>query len=124
MAGDKLSAKEAALIAQARGELKTKPTVQPGAMATASVAPVAKRAAPAAGVEGAAPAAASQALASGDAAPARSLDPAEHIALLMAAARAETERRRQQHKMYYLWVPVAVISVTGLWTLLWMWQKL
>ena len=110
MTGDKLSAKEAALIAQARGELKMKPGVQPGAMATAPVAPVAKREVPAAGVEAAAPA--------------RSLDPAEHIALLMAAARAETERRRQQHKMFYLWVPVAVISVTGLWTLLWMWQKL
>ncbi len=124
MAGDKLSAKEAALIAQARGELEKKPGVTPGALATAPAAPVAKRVAPEAGGEGAAPAATSQVLASGDAAPARSLDPAERIALLMAAARAETERQRQQHKMFYLWVPVAVISVTGMWTLLWMWQKL
>ena len=124
MAGDKLSAKEAALIAQARAGLEQKPGVPPGAPATAPVAPVAKRGAPGAGVEGAAPAAAIEDVATGGAAPARSLDPAERIALLMAAARAETERRRKQHKMFYLWVPVAVISVTGLWTLLWMSQKL
>jgi hypothetical protein len=45
-------------------------------------------------------------------------------AALIAQARAETERLRRRHKMLYVWVPFAFMSVTGLWTLLWMWLKL
>jgi len=49
-----------------------------------------------------------------------SLDPAERVAALMAAARAETERRHQRLRKYYLWPPVAVIALTAMWALFWM----
>jgi hypothetical protein len=143
VADNKLSAKEAALIAQARAELEKKSTVQAGAAATTPVAraaphrpnpPVARaeaagtlaraeRAAPAATIEPVAPAAI-EPVAPDGATPKISLDPAERVAALMAAARAETERQRRRHKMRWLWAPVAVMSVTVLWTLLRMWQKL
>jgi len=143
VADHKLSAKEAALIAQARAELEKKSAVQAGTAATAPVAraaphgsnpPVARadataaiarveRATPAATIEPAAPAAVKPVAPDG-ATPKTRLDPAERVAALMAAARAETERQRRRHKTLYLWVPVAVMSVTALWTLLRMWHKL
>ena len=51
-------------------------------------------------------------------------DHEERIAALMAAARTETERLRRRQRRLYVWLPVAFMSVAGLWTLLWMWHKL
>jgi hypothetical protein len=51
-------------------------------------------------------------------------DAAERAALLMAAARAETGRNRRRQKMFYVWVPFAFMAAAGMWTLLWMWNKL
>ncbi|MFA5916481.1 MAG: hypothetical protein WC830_23295 [Burkholderiales bacterium] len=103
MSEDKLSAREAALIAQARAALqkKTPPSAPP---ARSEAAPVS-----------AAPA---------DASPASSADPAQRIAALMAAARAESERTRQRQRKLYVWAPLAFMSVLGLWTLLWLWHRL
>ena len=42
----------------------------------------------------------------------------------MAAARAETERLRRRQRQLYVWVPVALMSVIGVWTLLWTWHSL
>jgi hypothetical protein len=92
VAGDKLSAKEAALIALAR---------QP-----------AQSAAPARN-ESPAPAAA-----------AASADPAQRIVALMEAARAEHQRERQRLRKFYVWLPLAFISVLGLCTLAWLWAKI
>jgi hypothetical protein len=126
VAGDKLSAREAALIAQARAELEKKSSVQPAAppppRASASraegPAPLARaeRAAPVAATEPGAPAAVEPV--------APVLDVAERTAALLAAARAETERQRRRQRQLYVWVPAAFISLAGLWTLLWLWQKL
>ncbi|OGA34069.1 MAG: hypothetical protein A3F75_12340 [Betaproteobacteria bacterium RIFCSPLOWO2_12_FULL_64_23] len=52
------------------------------------------------------------------------LDPAERVAALFAAARAETERLHRRQRQFYVWAPVAVMAVAGLWTLVWMWLKL
>jgi len=104
-----ISAKEAALIAQARAEQQEKSDVLPGARAAA---PAVKPSDPAA-VEAVAPVA-----------PAPLLDPAERAAALIAAARAETERRRQRQRRLYVWFPVAFICVASLCTLLWMWHRL
>jgi hypothetical protein len=51
-------------------------------------------------------------------------DAAERAALLMAAARAETGRNRRRRKVFYVWVPFAFMAAAGMWTLLWMWNKL
>jgi hypothetical protein len=51
-------------------------------------------------------------------------DPAERIAALLAAARAESEGRRQRQRRMYVWAPVAFVSVVGLTTLLWLWHRL
>ena len=97
MAADKLSAREAALIAQSRAELgKT------------AAAPAAEQPSAPGTVERAAPAA----------------DPEQRIAALMAAARAESERLRQRRHRLYVWVPTAFTSLVGLWALLWMWHRL
>ena len=106
MAEDKLSAREAALIAQARAQLAQ----------NAPAAAAATRA-------GLAPAPAERAAPGGDA-PAVGPDPAERIAALLAAARAESERQRQRQRRLYVWAPVAFMSVLGLWTLLWLWHML
>ncbi len=110
MAENKLSAREAALIAQARAQLaKTAAPpqeVQPAQ--PAAIRPVAKdeheRSVPAPAVP----------------AP----DAAERIAALMQAARAESERQRQRRRKLYVWTPLAFITVLGLWTLLWLWHRL
>lgn len=102
MAGNKLSAKEAALIAAARAALRQPPAVP--ADAPAAAPPVRAEPKPAA-----APAA---------------LDPEERLAALMAAARAENARVRVRQRKLFVWFPVAFSSVAGLWTLLWMWHRL
>ena len=117
MADKDLSARESALIAQARAELLKKPVSRAGPAAAAPGPPAdgPKQAAqPPARTETVAPVAESKA------APAA----AERIAALMAAARAETERERRRRKMLYVWVPFAFMAVTGMTTLLWMWHKL
>ena len=91
MADKPLSAREAALLAQAsRLALAQTDPVEPAAAAV----------------------------------PAPGSDAAARIAALMEAARAETERNRRRQKMLYVWVPFAFMAVSGLWTLLWMWNKL
>jgi hypothetical protein len=114
MADKGISAKEAALIAKARAELLQKPAVEaktaaasPGAPADGQKQPVRSATVAPVGESKAAPAAT-----------------AERVAALMAAARAETERERKRRKMLYVWVPFAFMAVTGMTTLLWMWQKL
>jgi hypothetical protein len=89
MPSKNLSAREAALIAQARAGQPQKVS------APAQAAPAAPGA-----------------------------DAAERAALLLAAARAETGRNRRRQIMLYVWVPFAFMAVTGMWTLLWMWNKL
>lgn len=106
MAADKLSAKEAALIAQARAGLAQQPAP---AAAPASAAPAPQ--APSAGMP-ASPG------------PAANAGPAERIAALMAAARAEHERERARLRKFYVWVPLTFASVLGLWTLAWLWSKI
>ena len=118
----KLSEKEAALIAQAREELKKRSGAQAGAQASASVARVKRTLAPAA-IEAAAPAAIAGA-APERARPAPGLDAAERVAALMAATRAENERQRRRQRQLYLWTPLAFMCVVGLWTLIWMWRRL
>ncbi|MBE0612505.1 MAG: hypothetical protein IH604_02440 [Burkholderiales bacterium] len=111
MAADKLSAKEAELIAQARAQFgkATAPGQVPAAARVAQAKP-GPRAAP---LENPA-----------RNAPASERSPAERLDALMAAARAESERERERQRRLYLWVPVAFVFVLGLWTLLWMWTRL
>ncbi len=124
MADDKLSAREAALIEQARAELARKRAAAPQAAPAAAVARV-KRTLPAAEIEAGAPQALAHAAPGGDkpVAPGGA-DPVERIAAVMAAARAETARTRQRQRKIYVWVPVAFFATAGMWTLLWMWQRL
>ncbi|MBK5104488.1 MAG: hypothetical protein JJE42_09590 [Burkholderiales bacterium] len=110
MSADKLSAREAALIAQARVQLGKAPPARADSSATVQVARV-KRTVPAA------PAPESARSAPG-------ADPAERLAALMAAARAESERQRERQRRLYLWAPLGFISVAGLWVLAWMWHRL
>ena len=131
MAADKLSAKEAALIAQAREQLGLPPAAGAKAQSAAPVARV-ERALPAAAIDRAAPAALEPLApeSAGNAAPDAGnsakpgpvLDAAERVAALMAAARAESERLRQRRRKLYRWAPVAFLAILGLWTLLWMWH--
>lgn len=127
MADKPLSAREAALIEQARAELAQKTRAQAGAPAAPQLSDP-----PAGRVERATPAAARNPNASGTgiapepqrAAPAATLDPAERVDLLINAARAETARLRRRQRLLYVWIPGAFIALAGLWTLLWMWQQL
>lgn len=119
MPEDRLSAREAALIAQARAELQKKPEERAGAAADAPGAGV-ERPAPAAGTVGPAPGVILRIAPKGTASP-PALDPAARAAALMAAARAETEHMRRRRRQLYVWAPVAFMVVAGLWTLLWMW---
>jgi len=118
MAEDKLSAREAALVAQARAELAQKAPAAPPQLAEARPAPAAPAdvapASPTHAAPGAAP----------SGAPAANADPAQRLAALMATARAESERLRERQRKLYLWTPLAFLSVLGLWALLWMWHRL
>ena len=104
MAADQLSAREAALIAQARAEL-----------AKTAAAPEADRPSAPASVEHPAPA---------DTLAAPGADTERRIAALMAAAHAESERLRLLRRRLYVWAPTAFTSVVGLGVLLWMWHRL
>ena len=102
MPADRLSAKEAALIAQARAQV-----AQSQAARAAQVARVKRP------PEGAA-----------QTKPAPAETPAQRLAALMDAARAENERERERQRRLYLWIPLALLSVVALWALLWMWRRL
>ena len=102
MPADKLSAKEATLIAEARAQLGRTPAQTP---AHAQVARIKRTRAAAPEQDPAA-------------------TPAERLAALMAAARAQSERERERQRRLYLWTPLAFISVVGLWALVWMWHRL
>lgn len=149
MPNDTLSAREAALLARARAELGKNPEVHADAAAPRPGSPAAQRdtaqrapgrsiagaegaapvarvgpAAPVARAERVAPVAAIEIVTFGGATPAPAADPARRVAALMAVARAETERLRRRRRQLYVWVPVAFMSVVGLWTLLSMWHRL
>ena len=109
MAGDKLSAKEAALIAAARAQVVQQPKT-----AAPVIPPPADASSQPASVR---PAAMNQQAAS-------NIDPAERIAALMAAARADTERLRMRQRKLYVQAPLALFSVISLCLLLWMWHRL
>jgi len=109
MAGDKLSVKEAALIAAARAQVAHKPgTAAPLAPPTVDATPR--------------PAELNAAAANPP--PATHTDPAERVAALMAAARAETERLRTRQRKLYVLAPLGLFCVLSLCVLLWMWQRL
>ena len=115
MADKNLAAREAALIAQARAQLQQKAAVKTEAGA----------------LEPCAPAGAPQAQdptqsheAASRVKPELDLAAAQRLAALIAAAGAETERARRRQKLLYVWVPFAFMVATGMWTLLWMWNKL
>jgi len=114
VSADKLSAREAALIAQARAQMGKTPPAQADPSATVQVARV----------EGTVPAAPNPDLAPENARSAPGADPAERLAALMAAARADSERQRERQRRLFLWVPLAFICLAGLWALVWMWQRL
>jgi len=126
MAGDKLSAREAALIAQARAELANGSPAQAGAQAPAAIAR-GKHALPAAAVDRAADSAdTGTSTDRGRAAPPQTAaaampDAAERLAALMAAARAETELLRRRWRRLYLWTPAALLAAISLWMLLLIW---
>ena len=149
MPNDKLSAKEAVLLAQVRAALANKPAARAGAAArqpgTPAAPPDTLRQAPGrsiAGAEGAAPVArarpavplvsaervapvaAIEIVTLGGATRAPATDPAKRVAALMAAARAESERLQQRRRQLNVWVPVAIMSAVGLWALLWMGHRL
>jgi hypothetical protein len=117
---NKLSAKEAALIAQARAGLERTPAERPAAAAM----PARAEPAPAPAADAAASTVAIEKSSPNGATPDPSADPAERIAALLAAARAESEGRRQRQRRIYVWAPVAFVSMVGLWTLLWLWHRL
>jgi len=88
---EKLSAREAALIAAARREAEAR-----------------REAAPVAATQRAAsPAAQEKPMAS----------PAERLAQLMAEERAETERRKKKMRRYGIIVPAAIVGIFALWVL-------
>jgi hypothetical protein len=114
VSADKLSPREAALIAQARAQLEKALPAQADSSATLQVARVKRTA----------PAAQASAAVSDSATSAPGPDPAHRLAALMAAARAESERQRERQRRLYLWAPLAFISLAGLWALAWMWHRL
>ena len=120
MAGDKLSAREAALIAQVRAELGGAPAAPQNAQAGAQPGR-ANRAPPPKRPAAAAPLSVEPAVQAGETTTA---DPAKRVAALIAAARAESEQLRRRQRRRYVWAPLAFMCVLGLWALLWMWQKL
>lgn len=131
MPDNRLSAREAALIAQAKADLANRPATPAGAQPAAAAAAAAANIAPGrniSAIEAAAADTADRVARDGAArnAPpvataAPALDPAERATALLAAARAETADLRQRQRRLHLWVPVALLSVLGLWLLLSIW---
>lgn len=108
MAEDKLSAREAALIAQARLQMSQSPA--PRTSAPAAPRPErAKPGLPAGATESAAPAAR-----------ARAMDPLERAVALMAAARAESAELRRRQRRLWVRAALALLCVAVLWTLLYL----
>src|SRR6266849_1412361 len=89
MEKEKLSAREAALIAQARREAEAR--------------------------KGSAPAAATPRAASPAPQEKSKASPAERLAQLMAEERAETERRKKKMRRYGIVIPAAILVVFALW---------
>ena len=98
--------KEAALIEQARAEFAQRVAPGAGARSSAKADAVAPAARPA--VEAAVPSTAA--------------DPEQRVAALLVAARAQSERLRLRQRRIYVWAPVVIFYIVGLWTLLWLWQ--
>jgi len=96
MEKEKLSAREAALIAQARREAEARKGSAPAAATPNAATPVAQR-----------PPAQDKPKAS----------PAERLARLMAEERAETERKKKKMRRYGIIIPAAIIGIFALWVL-------
>ena len=88
---EKLSAREAALIAAARREAEARREAAPGAATPRAASPAAQE----------------KPMAS----------PAERLAQLMAEERAETERRKKKMRRYGIIVPAAIVGIFALWVL-------
>ena len=110
MPKEKLSAREAALIAAARAALEEKP---PGAGQAARSK-----------LEPAAPAAPPQPSQSVAASAAPGLAPVERASALMLAARAEGERKRRRLRRTAVGIPLGIFSAAAVWVLFWMWTHL
>jgi len=93
---EKLSAREAALIAAARREAEARKGPAPAATIPHAAAPAAPQ-----------PAAQEKPKAS----------PAERLAQLMAEERAETERRKKKMRRYGIIIPAAIVAIFALWVL-------
>jgi hypothetical protein len=107
---DKLSAREAALIAAARREAEARKGAAAPPQAAAAPRPApqqAKAIAPAAIRPAAAPPVTEKPKPSA----------AERIAQLMAEERAETEERKRKLRRYGITVPSAIIAIAVLWAL-------
>ena len=96
MEKEKLSAREAALIASSRREAEARKGSAPAAATPHASAPAAPQ-----------PAAQEKPKAS----------PAERLARLMAEEHAETERRKKKMRRYGIIVPAAIIGIFALWVL-------
>jgi hypothetical protein len=94
MEKEKLSAREAALIASARREAEARKGSAPAAATPHAAAP-------------AAPQQAAQDKPS----------PAERLAQLMAEEHAETERRKKKMRRHGIIIPAAIIGIFALWVL-------
>jgi len=96
MEKEKLSAREAALIAQARREAEARTGSAPAAATPHAAAPAAPQ-------------------------PAKQErpkpSPAERLAQLMAEEHAETERRKRKMRRYGIIIPAAIIGIFALWAL-------
>ena len=90
---EKLSAREAALIAAARREAEARKGSAPAAVIPRAAAPQ--------------PAAQEKPMAS----------PAGRLAQLMAEERAETERRKKKMRRYGIIIPAAIVAIFALWVL-------
>ncbi len=93
MEKEKLSAREAALVAQAHREAEARKGPAPAAVTSHAAAPAAPQ-------------------------PAKpKASPAERLARLMAEERAETERWKKKMRRYGIIVPAAIIGIFALWAL-------
>jgi len=96
MEKDKLSAREAALVALARREAEARKGPAPAAATPHAAAP-----------------AAPQLAAQEKPKP----SPAERLARLMAEEHAETERRKKKMRRYGIVIPAAIVGIFALWVL-------
>lgn len=124
MANDKLSPKEAALLAQVRVEL-----AQKSPAATATLLPAQRKSErvatrfvtewPASTVPpaGRVPAIDPETRIS-------AIDPETRIAELIAAERATSKQRRWRQQKAYVLMPLAIVVVAGLWLLVSLWRRM